>query len=74
MYLIRGWKIRSRNRPLRVDATHGEAAKPSEASAEESGVSELELESGGIGVRSQELVSWSLELELESGGIDFSWS
>ena len=32
--------------------------------------SELELESGGLGVRGQEsgVSSWSLELELESGG------
>ena len=48
---------------MRVDATHGEAAKPSEASAE------------GSGVSSQESVirSWSLELELESGVVR-SWS
>ena len=30
----KGSGVSSRNRPLRVDATHGEAAKPSEASAE----------------------------------------
>ncbi len=34
---------------------------------------ELELESGGLGVRGQGLGvrSWSLELELESGIVDF---
>ena len=44
-----GSGVRSRNRPLRVGATLGEATKPSGASAEESGVS-----GQGSGVRGQE--------------------
>ena len=69
-HLKRGTGNGERNRPLRVGATHGEATKPSEASAEGTGVA-VEVSFGGMAVRLDSICPRPLkEAIVTIGGVD----